>query len=305
LVKFFITGRPELPIRTEFRLPLLKPHTEVFHLHEVDRGSVDQDIELYLKAGLLKIAAERSDLDLTVPWPEDQDIKVTIKKCSGLFIVASVIIKLISSPDEDPKDQLKMITSNPDSTVHEGQAGIDGTYDNILVQASKAIGVDKTLFYDNFRLVVGSIVIVFNPLSCKTLAAILNMKVENVRTALRRLHSVIIVPYSDSKPIRICHKSVADYLQDKTRCTDPRFHIDASVLHLELGLRCLRLMNKSLKRNICQLSRYDMNADIRDPDLDSRREKYIGDGLEYADHGPSIFGLLRRMVTMLATLSSC
>jgi ATP-dependent Clp protease ATP-binding subunit ClpA len=98
--------------------------------------------------------------------------------------MASVIIKLVSSPDEDPKEQLKMITSNLDSTILKGQARINRTYDNILVQASKAISMDKTVFYDNFQLVVRSIIIVFNPLSCETMAAILNMKVENVRTAL-------------------------------------------------------------------------------------------------------------------------
>jgi NACHT domain len=59
-VKFFITGRPELPIRSGFRLPLLRPHTEVFQLHEVDRVSVDQDIELYLATRLSEIVARRS-----------------------------------------------------------------------------------------------------------------------------------------------------------------------------------------------------------------------------------------------------
>jgi hypothetical protein len=39
--KFFITGRPELPIRNGFRLRSLRPHTELFLLHDVDRASVD------------------------------------------------------------------------------------------------------------------------------------------------------------------------------------------------------------------------------------------------------------------------
>jgi len=48
LVKFFITGRPEPRIRTGFRLPLLKPLTQVFLLHEVKPSSVNNDIQLYL-----------------------------------------------------------------------------------------------------------------------------------------------------------------------------------------------------------------------------------------------------------------
>jgi hypothetical protein len=211
---------------------------------------VDGDIELYLRKSL-SIITERSRCNLTNPWPKDEDIHVIILKCSGLFIVTYVISEFVSSLDDDPEEQLKTITSNPDSTAIEGRSGIDGTYDHILLQASKAIGEDKPKSYANLRLVVGSIVVVFNPLSCASLAVILDMEVDKVGTALRRLHSIFIVPDSESKPIRICHKSLADYLEDGERCRDPRFHINSSDLHLELGLRCLRLMNLGLKKNIC------------------------------------------------------
>jgi hypothetical protein len=65
-VKFFITGRPEPRIRSGFRLPLLRPHAEVFLLHDVDRGSVDQDIHLYVKTCLSGIVMW-TDYDLPVP----------------------------------------------------------------------------------------------------------------------------------------------------------------------------------------------------------------------------------------------
>jgi len=45
-------------------------------------------------------------------------------------------------------------------------------------------------------------------------------------------------------------------------------------------MSCLKLMEKKLKRNICNLPRYAMNEDVRD--LGKRREEYIGGGLEYA-----------------------
>ena len=51
-VKFFITGRPEPRIRSGFRLELLRPHTDVLRLHEVERTSVDADIKLFLRAQL-------------------------------------------------------------------------------------------------------------------------------------------------------------------------------------------------------------------------------------------------------------
>jgi hypothetical protein len=60
-VKFLITGRPEPRVKFGFRLQSLRLHTEVFLPHEVDRVSVDQDIELYLRAHLSQIAEERID----------------------------------------------------------------------------------------------------------------------------------------------------------------------------------------------------------------------------------------------------
>jgi hypothetical protein len=176
---------------------------------------------------------------------------------------------------------MSTITSNPDGTVHEGRSGIDGSYDKVVLHGFREIGAEETELHVDLQLVVGSIVAVFNPLSCASLAAILGMKRSGVWTALSPLHSIFIVPDSEFKPIRICHKSLPGYLQDNSRCTDARFYINPSVLNLELGLHCpcLRLMNTSLKKRICGLPRYAMNADISD--LDTRREKYVGDALQY------------------------
>jgi hypothetical protein len=89
-----------------------------------------------------------------------------------------------------------------------------------------------------------------------------------------------MVPDSDREALRICHKSFADFITDSRRCIDRRFYIDPSILHMKLGTCCLELMNASLKKNICDVPPYVMNEDI--DDLDARREKHIGGGLEYA-----------------------
>jgi hypothetical protein len=212
---------------------------------------------------------------LALPWPGDREIRIIIKRCSSLFIVAYIIIKYVSPRLYDPEERLKVIISN----VLKGRSGIDGIYDKVLIQGFKEIGMDETEFYVDLQLVVGSIVVAFNPLSCASLAAILGIKRSRAWTALSPLHSIFVIPDSESEPIQICHKSLTDYLQDEKRCADKRFYINPSVLHLELGLRCLRLMNNSLKKNICEISRFAINADISD--FDARRQKYIGDELKY------------------------
>jgi hypothetical protein len=130
------------------------------------------------------------------------------------------------------------------------------------------------------------------------------MKVDRTGTTLRRLHWIFIAPGSDSKPIRICRESLTNHLQDKTRCTDIRFYVSPSVLHLELRTRCLRLMNTFLK-NIYKIPHYDMNADTGDLDLMRVKRNILVMGWNMdVDHRPSTFGLLRGIETMPETLSS-
>jgi WD40 repeat protein len=204
-------------------------------LHDVEKTSVDGDIELYLRTRLSKIVEERSQCDLPITWPGDEEINLSVKICSGLFIVAFIIVKHASHRLYDPEERLRTIISDLGSSVLEGESGLDMTYGNVFVQGFKEIGVGDTEFYANLRLVVGSIIVVFDPLSHVVLSAILGIKGSRVRAILSPLHSILIVPDTESHPIRICHKSLADYLQDKTRCTDARFYINSSDLHLELG----------------------------------------------------------------------
>ena len=52
-VKFFLTGRPDPWIQRGFHLPLLAKAMDVFFLHGVESGLVNDDIQLFLKRSLL------------------------------------------------------------------------------------------------------------------------------------------------------------------------------------------------------------------------------------------------------------
>ena len=140
LVKFFITGRPEPRIRSGFRLPLLEPLTQVFLLHEVELSSVDNDIHLYLTQRLTTIAKRRSDLELPDPWPRDDEIKALTKKASGLFIFASTLVRFIESEHHNPSERLRLVLSKASGTMHEGRAGIDSLYSQVLSHAFSDVG---------------------------------------------------------------------------------------------------------------------------------------------------------------------
>src|SRR3984885_9175685 len=264
-VRFFITGRPEDRIRSGFKLPSLR--TKELPLHDVDSATVDSDIKSFVTFRLDEIATKRRQA-ISGQWPSDRDIATILTKTSGLFIIASVILRFIDSPS--PQKRLKLIVEPQESTIYEGRSGIDVVYHQILSASFEHADEDDDVFYHQLHLVVGSIVLALKPLTRASLAEILEMTPEDIWTILTHLHSVLIMPESGSEPIRILHKSFADFITNNERCPDARHFIDAPPHHSVLGIHCLKLMNMRLMKNICGFPRYAMNNKIED--LPARRE---------------------------------
>jgi len=282
LIKFFITGRPEPRIRSGFRLESLQPHTYVLRLHDVKCSSVDNDIRLFFGARLADIAKNRSDCNLLEDWPSSSDLDTLCEKAAGLFIYASTVVKFVASKDHQPTERLVDIISLPQSTIEEGRSGLDQLYTEVLQQAFLNIRVDDGRFYSRFRIVVGAVLLVLNPLSATALSDLLG--ISNLSTTLRSLHSLLIIPTNelDPAPIHAFHKSFPDFLTDPGRCTDQHFFIDPSIYHGEVLLLCFNMMGGRLKRNICELD--DGVPLSKVEDLPTQRATYIGGGLGYACH---------------------
>ena len=243
----------------------------------MEPSSVNNDIRLYLKQCLTKIAKQRSDLELPNSWPHDNEIEALAKKSSGLFIFASTIVRFIESGHHQPGERLKLILSKANGTVHEGRAGIDSLYSQILLQAF--LDVNESDVFIDMRCILGAIILSFNPLSRRELSTILGTSTALISTTLRHLHSVILVPSDEFKKIRIFHKSFPDFLQDHKRCADSRFHINPETHHSNMVLGCLELM-KGLKRNPCSLPPFTMNQDV--PSLPYQLENKLGGAMRYA-----------------------
>ncbi|KIM73999.1 hypothetical protein PILCRDRAFT_39996, partial [Piloderma croceum F 1598] len=275
-VRFFITGRPEDHIRSGFKLSSLR--TKVSPLHDVNSATVDSDIKSFVAFRLDEIATRRRQ-SISGQWPSDRDIAVILKKTSGLFIIASVILRFIDSSVASPQKLLKLIVDPPESTIYEGRSGINVVYHQILSAIFEHANDNDAVFFDQLHLVVGSIVLALEPLPRASLAEILEMTPQDIWTILTHLHSVLIVPESESEPIRILHKSFADFITDKERCPDARHFIDAPHHHSALGIYCLKLMNTRLIENICGVPQYAMNNDVED--LPARRVLCIAAPLSY------------------------
>ena len=281
-VKFFITGRPEPRIRSGFRLESLRSITEVLKLHDVERSSVDDDIKLFFRTRLTEIAKTRSECDLAEDWPSSYDIDILCKKAAGLFIYASTVVKFVASQYHLPTERLTLIISLPQSTAHEGKSGIDLLYIQVLEHAFHDTDSDEQELYSRFKLVVGAVLLVFHPLSRKSLSDLLSScgTPSRISNTLRSLHSLLLVPNSEVEPVRIFHKSFPDFLTDPGRCKDERFFVDPSIHHVDILFSCLDLMKKKLRKNICDLDDYAILSEVED--LPTRREACTGNALEYA-----------------------
>ena len=279
-VKFFITGRPEPRIRTGFRLEPLVPITEVLKLHEVKPEAVDKDIELFFRTRLTSLVRNRSDFDFTEDWPSTSDVKILCEKAAGFFIYASTVVKFVTSESNPPTERLALITSLPRSTTEEGRSGVDQLYTTVLQQAFSHLQAGDSHECSRFRTIVGMAILLFNPLSVKGLSELLGCGAHSIRSTIRPLHSLLLVPDDAEDPIRIFHKSFPDFLVDPDRCQDRQFLVEPAGCHGEILFACFGLMEKRLRRNICNLDDYTDLSRIND--LSTEGRVHIGDALEYA-----------------------
>ena len=276
-VKFFITSRPETHITSGFRGPLLKEWTETFILHHVEPRIVHSDIRLFFKHELSKLTRRPKD------WPTDEHLDSLCRRADGFFVYAVATVNFLKHKFKRPSDRLDVITKSPESTAYEGKAelkvytNLDSLYTSIFQAAFCKIDAEDDAMV---RSVLSAVVLVTNPLSPSAIATLMDFERDVVLSLLELVQSLLVLHDDINHPVRPFHKSFLDFIIDPTRCSNPRFYISPDY-QIELFLRCLELMDKSLKKNICSMPGYALNSEVED--LQSRiEESGIRGALEYA-----------------------
>ena len=277
--KFFITGRPEKRIETGFRLPLLIDSTDVFVLHDVHPCLVNNDIRLFLKHELSGLA-QRRQLE---KWPTEEHIDVLCHRAAGLFVYAVATVKFLDSNTHLPKNRLDSILKVPECTAPEGKTRfnpkttLDSLYTSILQAAFNEEDPDVD---SKARAIIGTIVMVVNPLSPAAIAELINVETEEVILFLTLVQSLFIIGKNPEQPVKPFHKSFPDFITDPSRCADARFFISPGHLHLQLATDCLRVMNSGLEQDLLSLPECALNSEIID--LQTRINNQISVALQYA-----------------------
>lgn len=266
-IRIFLTSRPELPIR-----PVLEENNNHHGLvlHELSKTVVEKDIRVFLKAKFSEIKKVRK---IAGEWPGDDTLETLVMRAVPLFISAATICRFVGDEKWRPESRLLTILQDPAAT---SGSQMDRTYLPVLNQLlSGANDREAKQLKQEFQNIIGVIILLATPLSVNDLAQLIDLPKIDISNRLDGFHSVLSVPEHIHSPIRILHLSFQEYLLT----TESFFHIDEKETHRKIALHCLRVMNTSLKHNICGLPNYGTQRD----DIDSRAiNENLSADLQYA-----------------------
>ena len=278
-VKFFVTGRPEPQIRNGIRLSLPAGATDVFVLHEVEPGQINNDIQLFYKHNFSGIRSRHHGLE---DWPTKEQLDVLCERAAGLFIYAMATVRFIDQTSKNPKRQLDLLIQSQKSgfegkTKLREDMTLDSLYSSIF---HMAFGDGDPEDDVRVRSVLGAVIFAKDPLPPSIIAVLLGLDPGDVFPILSSLHSLLILSEDIDRPVRPFHKSFSDFIVDPVRCANPRFCLFPPNQHAELAVGCLKLMNRKLGGNIYKLIDGVTNTEVED--RSPRTEERIDKALVYA-----------------------
>ncbi|GAB7334663.1 hypothetical protein MBLNU13_g06614t2 [Cladosporium sp. NU13] len=113
--------------------------------------------------------------ELPAQWPGDENICLLVNKAVPLFIFAFTVCRYIAANPE--RNLNTILRESPDKSL----PGLKGTYVPILnsVVASEGEGKEEDRIFD-FKRIVGTIVLLYDPLAASALARLLNLHISDI-----------------------------------------------------------------------------------------------------------------------------
>jgi hypothetical protein len=239
-IRTVITSRAEIDIYNAFAS---QHHILTYELATTSPGNSD-DILSYFRYRMGDIRLKKRHLQLESDWPGEEVLDQLIQRASGLFMWASTASDFING--HAPKKRLDIILRGETATGAE--AALDALYMTALESAGSWEDED---FVEDFRHIVGTILVVREPLSEKAIDALLHLPKD--RPSIHTISCLGCVLHQ--KPtVRVLHPSFADFLMTRSRCRRDIWFFDQNVYRRHLILRCLERMDAVLKRNVCDMT---------------------------------------------------
>jgi hypothetical protein len=213
---------------------------------DIDSATNKVDVLEFIRHRLEEIRI--NDECLGDHWPGDDKISSLADGAGGLFIWASTACLYIGE-SYDPSQRLsELVSKQPEGHSSQPFAQLDSLYATGLQSAG--FWNDRS-FSSNCCNILGVILCARVPLSCSIINALLALPQTTPSwKSVSRLRCVLHV--SEKEEIRILHPSFHDYLSE--RCGDQPWSIDLEHYNKELALRCINLLDKELRENICDMT---------------------------------------------------
>lgn len=269
-LRIFVTSRPELPIGLGFS-EIANHEYQDLALHEIPEEVTEHDIHLFLKDRFAKI---KHDRNISRDWPGDDVIQELVSTSVPLFISAATVCRYVENPKWNPiirlsellKDQARYATK------------MDKTYLPILTRLLDDQDSDESeqqQLLQEFQNIVGTVILLAMPLSINALSFFLGIESDLISNRLDSFRSVLSVPTNRDLPVRILHLSFRDFLVNSRS----RFLVDEPKKHKDIAMHCLSVMQRHLKKNICNLEGYGS----RRTDIDTESiHQYLPPELQYS-----------------------
>ena len=248
-LRILVTSRPELPVRLGSRQMADGTYQDLI-LHEVIMETVKRDIALFFEYELAKIGRQRR---LDPPWPILGSIETLVDMAVPLFIFAATVCRFLAEANRSPRARLLDILAYNAEDISKQ----DLTYLPILKHVFCGQGErEMEKWSKEFQEIVGPIVILEAPLSIYSLATLLDLPKEDIRSRLDPLYSVLSIPTNERLPVRLLYLSFRDFLLDPKKRGNSPFWINGNEIYRKLVIKCLLLMSsaKGIRKNMCNLS---------------------------------------------------
>ncbi|KAF3011317.1 hypothetical protein E8E14_003394 [Neopestalotiopsis sp. 37M] len=211
----------------------------------------DKSLGIYFES---KLSSIRRECGFDHSWPAIID-RLVEKSC-GLFIWASVACGFISEGQQLAKGRIDSLV---DGFCSHSQPmnPLDRMYTTILQNSIQPSlnNLEMEKMHKMRRAILGTIAVLGSPLPVRSLAKLLVVSPTEIKKSLAGLGSLFDASLDDC-PIRIAHRTFREFLLDKERC-NADFHVNPQKAHKFLADKCLTIMSRMLKKDICGLGSAD------------------------------------------------
>jgi len=240
-IRIMVASREELDIQ----------HALGSHSHlrryplDIDAVTNKDDVSEFVRHRLEEIRIK--DGFLGTHWPGDDKTNALANGAGGLFIWASTACLYIESHDPD-----KRLSELIDKQSEINSSGPFAQLDSLYKTGLQSAGLwNDHSFSSDCCSIIGVILCALIPLSYSVIDALLALPQNRPsRKSISRLKCVLRI--SETEGIRILHPSFHDYLSE--RCSGEHWSINLELHNMELGLRCITVLDKELRENICEMT---------------------------------------------------